>query len=173
VTFVDGGIIGLPAWTPHSTCLYLSGPRADEITPCFSAGPLDTQVLGAEIGKASALKMCYAANTKGAAALLAAVIATAEGLGVREALFERWRSEDAALPDHVLKRMQMSARKAWRFVGEMEQISHTFTLAGMPADFHVAAAAIYERLAVFKDAQQPPTLDDILHALSTIKEPAT
>ena len=78
VSFVDGGIIGLPSWKPHTTCLYLSGDRANEVVPCFSAGPLDTSVLGTEIGKASALKMCYAANTKGAVALLAAILATAE-----------------------------------------------------------------------------------------------
>src|SRR5262249_55908418 len=35
ITFVDGGIIGLPAWKPHSTCLYLSGPRASEVAACF------------------------------------------------------------------------------------------------------------------------------------------
>jgi 3-hydroxyisobutyrate dehydrogenase-like beta-hydroxyacid dehydrogenase len=165
IDFVDGGIIGLPAWTPHATCLYLSGPRAQDAASCFSAGPLDTQVLGTDIGKASALKMCYAANTKGAVALLAAVLATADALGVRDALFERWKSEDAALPDRTLARMQRVAPKAWRFVGEMQEISHTFTLAGTPGEFHEAAAVIYERLAVFKDTQRPPTLTDILEAL--------
>jgi 3-hydroxyisobutyrate dehydrogenase-like beta-hydroxyacid dehydrogenase len=77
VSFVDGGIVGLPAWKPKSTCLYVSGERASEIPAYFSAGPIDTNVLGAEIGKASALKMCYAANTKGTVALLAAILATA------------------------------------------------------------------------------------------------
>jgi len=173
VDFVDGGIIGLPAWSPHATCLYLSGPRADDVTPYFSAGPLDTQVLGPDIGKASALKMCYAANNKGTVALLAAVIATAEGLGVREALFDRWRSEDATLPDRTVKRIQNSAPKAWRFVGEMEQISHTFNLAGTPGDFHTGAAAIYERLALFKDTQPPPTLEDLLHALRAFEDSRT
>lgn len=173
VSFVDGGIIGLPAWKPHSTCLYVSGPRADEVTPYFSAGPLDTKVLGTEIGKASALKMCYAANTKGTVALLAAILATAEGMGVREALFDRWRSEDAGLPDQVLKRIQMNAPKAWRFVGEMGEISHTFTLAGAPGEFHIGAADIYQRLAEFKDTRTPPTLEQILDALCATKKEAS
>ena len=172
VSFVDGGIIGLPDWKPHSTCLYVSGPRAGEVTPYFSAGPLDTKVLGPEIGKASALKMCYAANTKGTVALLAAILATAEGLGVREALFDRWRSEDAGLPDQVLKRIQMNAPKAWRFVGEMGEISHTFTLAGAPGEFHIGAADIYQRLAEFKDTPIPPTLEQILDALCATKKEA-
>ena len=164
--FIDGGIIGLAAWKPHTTCLYLSGPRADEVAACFSAGPLDTKVLGTQIGKASALKMCYAANTKGTVALLAAIVATAENLGVREALFEQWRHDDPALPGQVEKRMQMNAPKAWRFVGEMEEISRTFREAGAPGEFHAAAADIYARLAKFKDSRTPPTLEEMLIALT-------
>jgi len=173
VSFVDGGIIGLPSWKPHTTCLYLSGDRANEVVPCFSAGPLDTSVLGTEIGKASALKMCYAANTKGAVALLAAILATAESLDVREALFDRWRSEDAQLPDQIVKRIQMNCPKAWRFVGEMGEISQTFTSAGAPGEFHAGAADIYERLARFKDAKAVPTLEQILDALCETKKETT
>ena len=170
IRFVDGGIIGLPAWKPHSTCLYLSGPGADEVAACFSAGPLDTKILGEEIGKASALKMCYAANTKGTVALLAAILATAESLGVREALFDRWRGEDAALPEQVVKRIQFNSPKAWRFVGEMGEISRTFSAAGAPGDFHAGAADIYERLAQFKDVKAAPTLEVILTALCAPKK---
>ena len=170
IRFVDGGIIGLPAWKPHSTCLYLSGPGADEVAACFSAGPLDTKVLGEEIGKASALKMCYAANTKGTVALLAAILATAESLGVREALFDRWRGEDAALPEQVVKRIQFNSPKAWRFVGEMGEIARTFSAAGAPGDFHAGAADIYERLAQFKDVKAAPTLEEILTALCAPKK---
>ena len=106
-------------------------------------------------------------------ALLAGILATAEGLGVREALFDRWRSEDAGLPDQALKRIQMNAPKAWRFVGEMSEISHTFTLAGAPGEFHIGAADIYQRLAEFKDAQTPPTLEQILEALCATKKEAS
>src|SRR5262245_37008454 len=49
VAFVDGGIIGGPAWEPGSTWLYLSGPEAGEVAECFAAGPLETRVLGAAI----------------------------------------------------------------------------------------------------------------------------
>jgi 3-hydroxyisobutyrate dehydrogenase-like beta-hydroxyacid dehydrogenase len=166
VGFVDGGIVGFPAWKPHTTCLYLSGPRAKDVSECFGAGPLDTKILGDEIGKASALKMCYAANTKGTVALLAAILATAENLGVREALFEQWKHDDAALPGQVEKRIQANAPKAWRFVGEMEEISRTFREAGAPGEFHAGAADIYSRLAKFKGARTPPTLADILAALT-------
>ena len=166
VSFVDGGIIGFPAWKPGTTCLYLSGPRSAEASECFSAGPLDTKIIGTAIGKASALKMCYAANTKGTVALLAAIVAAAETLGVRDELFQQWKHDDAALPDQVQKRIQANTSKAWRFVGEMEEISRTFNEAGVPGEFHAAAANIYQRLARFKDSLTPPTLEDILVALT-------
>jgi 3-hydroxyisobutyrate dehydrogenase-like beta-hydroxyacid dehydrogenase len=170
ISFVDGGIVGLPAWKPHSTCLYLAGPRAAEVAACFSAGPVDTRILGEEIGKASALKMCYAANTKGTVALLAAILTAAENMGVREALFDRWRSEDPQLPEQVQKRIQQNTPKAWRFVGEMGEISRTFAAAGAPGEFHAAAGDIYGRMAKFKDARTPPTLEEILAALCQEKK---
>jgi 3-hydroxyisobutyrate dehydrogenase-like beta-hydroxyacid dehydrogenase len=166
IDFVDGGIIGLAAWKPQTTCLYLAGPRAEEVAACFSAGPLDTKVLDGPVGKASALKMCYAANTKGTVALLAAIIATAESLGVRDALFEQWKHDDPALPGQVEKRIQANAPKAWRFVGEMEEISRTFREAGTPGEFHAGAADIYARLAKFKGPGTPPTFDEIIAALT-------
>jgi 3-hydroxyisobutyrate dehydrogenase-like beta-hydroxyacid dehydrogenase len=166
MVFVDGGIIGFPAWKPHTTCLYLAGPRAEEVAACFSAGPLDTKVLAGPVGKASALKMCYAANTKGTVALLAAIVATAESLGVRDALFEQWKHDDPALPGQVEKRIRANAPKAWRFVGEMEEISRTFREAGAPGEFHAGAADIYARLAKFKDPRTPPTFDEIIAALT-------
>jgi uncharacterized protein DUF1932 len=110
--------------------------------------------------------MCYAANTKGTVALLAAILTTAENLGVREALFEQWRHDDPQFPEQVQKRIQANTPKAWRFVGEMGEISRTFSGAGAPGEFHAAAANIYERLAGFKDARTPPTLEEILAALT-------
>jgi 3-hydroxyisobutyrate dehydrogenase-like beta-hydroxyacid dehydrogenase len=166
ITFVDGGIIGSPAWKPGTTCMYLSGTHASEVASCFKAGPLETKIIGTDIGKASALKMCYAANTKGTVALLAAILATAETLGVREELFEQWRHEDPAFPAQAQKRIQGAAPKAWRWVGEMEEISKTFSDAGLPGGFHSSAANIYERLARFKDSDRPPTPEEILNALT-------
>jgi 3-hydroxyisobutyrate dehydrogenase-like beta-hydroxyacid dehydrogenase len=165
IAFVDGGIIGGPAWEPNSTWLYLSGPRADAVAACFSAGPLETRVLGAEIGTASALKMCFAAYTKGTTALLCAILATAERLGVREALEQQWTHDDAGFAQDTTKRVRQVTAKAWRFAGEMDEIAATFRDAGMPGDFHAAAAIVYRRLAEFKDAPATPALEDVLGAL--------
>ncbi|MEP7359311.1 MAG: DUF1932 domain-containing protein, partial [Anaerolineales bacterium] len=163
--FVDGSIIGGPAWTPGATTLFLAGPRAPEAAACFAGSPLATQVLGDEVGRASALKMCFAAYGKGTSALLAAVLATAEQLGVRAELQGHWSKTDPALAKEAGPRVQGSARKAWRFAGEMDEIAATFEAAGLPGGFHHAAAELYRRLASFKAASAPP-LDEVLAALA-------
>jgi 3-hydroxyisobutyrate dehydrogenase-like beta-hydroxyacid dehydrogenase len=165
VTFVDGGIIGGPAWTPGTTRLYLSGPRAGEVAACFSAGPLETRIIGADAGKASALKMCYAAYSKGTTALLGAVLAAAEQLGVRGNLQRQWAGDDPAFANKVEQRLRQAAAKAWRFEGEMDEIAATFRDAGLPGEFHAAAALLYRRLAAFKAGQGAPALEELLTAL--------
>ena len=165
IQFVDGGIIGGPAWQPKETWLYLSGQQAHEITKCFSNGPLETKIIGNEIGKASALKMCYAAYSKGTTALLAAILATAESLGVREELYQQWESDDRGFSERTDRKVARVTAKAWRFEGEMREIAETFEEAGLPDQFHKAAAEIYRRMSIFKDAAETPSLQNVLRVL--------
>jgi len=165
IHFIDGGIIGGPAWKPKETWLYLSGKYANVIADCFSKGPLETKVIGDQIGKASALKMCYAAYSKGTTALLAAILATAESLGVRDELYHQWDIDEPGFSDHANRRVTRATAKAWRFEGEMYEIASTFQAAGLPNGFHEAAAEVYQRMASFKDAPETPGLDDVLKVL--------
>jgi 3-hydroxyisobutyrate dehydrogenase-like beta-hydroxyacid dehydrogenase len=161
--YVDGGIIGGPAWTREAgTRLYLSGPRAKEVAACFDNSPLQTPVISERIGAASAIKMGYAAYTKGTTALLTAILGMVEKEGVREELAEQW---GATFADRTVRRVCSSTAKAWRFVGEMHEIAATFQGAGLPGGFHQAAAEVYERLAAFKDQTEPPTIDAVLDKL--------
>jgi 3-hydroxyisobutyrate dehydrogenase-like beta-hydroxyacid dehydrogenase len=170
VAFVDGGIIGGPAWEPGQTWLYLSGERADEVADCFSAGPLETSVIGETIGKASALKMSYAAWTKGSTALLCAILATAEALGVWEELEQQWERDWPGFAEQSVNRARRVTAKAWRFAGEMDEISATFEAAGLPGGFHAAAADLYHRIARFKDAPAMPGLEEVLATLVRIED---
>ena len=167
IHFVDGGIIGGPAWRPKETWLYLSGKYSEEIASCFTNGPLETKIIGDEIGKAAALKMCYAAYSKGTTALLAAILATAESLGVREELYQHWDMDDKGFSEQVNRRITRVTAKAWRFEGEMKEIAATFREADLPDEFQEAAAEIYHRIAGFKDSTETPDLNDVLEALLT------
>ena len=166
VSFVDGGIIGVPAPEPGNTWLYLSGKEADLAASCFTAGPIEPIVIGESIGKASSLKMCFAAYTKRTTALLCAILATAETLGVREDLERQWSRDGSGFAEQTKERVRQVTAKAWRFTGEMEEIAATFKEAGVPGDFHAAAAMIYRRIAHFKDAMETPSLEEVLAALA-------
>ena len=165
ISFVDGGIIGGPAWDPGETWLYLSGNEAKRIADCFSAGPLETSIIGEEICKASALKMCYASFTKGTSALLSAILALAEASGVRQELETQWERDEPGFSEQTHRRARRVTAKAWRFAGEMDEIASTFESAGLPGGFHHAAGEIYRRLANFKDADAFPELEVVLRAL--------
>lgn len=164
--FVSGSIIGGPAWQPNSTWLYLSGEEAQTVADLFSTGPLETAVLGDDITKASALKMCFAAYTKGTTALLSAVMAAAEALNVREDLERQWSRNGSNFAEESARNVQQVTAKAWRFSGEMEEIAATLSSAGLPDGFHLAAADIYQRMAEFKGADPLPSLEQVLAALT-------
>jgi 3-hydroxyisobutyrate dehydrogenase-like beta-hydroxyacid dehydrogenase len=165
IPFVDGGVIGGPAWEPNETWLYLSGAGAEKVAACFSAGPLEVSVIGEEIGKASALKMCYAAYTKGTTALLANILALAEASGVRAELAEQWERDESGFSAAAARRARRVTAKAWRFAGEMDEIAATFEAAGLPGGIHHAAGELYRRLAHFKDTDELPEMEAVLTAL--------
>lgn len=157
-TFVDGGIIGPPARSAGSTRLYLSGPAAQQVAPLFQDGPLEVIVLEGGAGAASALKVAFAAYTKGTMALLMAIRAFARAEGIDAALVKEWELTLPGLPGQSEGAVRGSTRKAWRFVGEMKEIAAAFKAVGLPDSFHRAAAELYRRLERYKDTDQPPSL---------------
>ncbi len=143
--FVDGGIIGPPPRERGTTRLYLSGPAAGEAGAVFAGSPLETVVVSDRIGDASAVKMAYAAWTKGTAALVLAARETARADGVEEALVAEWARSLPGLADEHGRAVRSATVKGWRWVAEMEEIAATFAAAGQPDGFHRAAAEIYRR----------------------------
>ena len=165
-TFVDGGLIGPPPRSAGSTRLYLSGREAKRAAALFEGSALEAIAIGDGAGAASALKMAYAAYTKGSSALLMAIRALAATEGVDDALLAEWRRSQPELPKRSEAAARDNARKAWRFVGEMEEIAAAFEAAGLPGGFHQAAAVIYDRLAGYKDASTPPAMADVVAPLT-------
>jgi 3-hydroxyisobutyrate dehydrogenase-like beta-hydroxyacid dehydrogenase len=162
--FVDGGIVGGPAWKPGTTRLYLAGEAAAEAARWFEGSPLDVVVIEGGAGAASTLKMTYAAYTKGSTALVASILAVARREGVETALRAEWGISQPRLVAGLDRQLQGAAPKAWRWVGEMEEISATFEAAGLPGGFHAAAADLYGRLDRYRDADPPPSVDEIVDA---------
>jgi len=144
--FVDGGIIGSPPGIAAPPRLYVSGDAAERL--CALEGPqLKVVPLGREVGRASALKMCYAALTKGTMTLDTAVLLAGAQLGVSAELAAELADSQPAAWARMGKRVPWLAGNAGRWVGEMEEIAATFAAAGLPESFHLAAAEIFRLLA--------------------------
>jgi 3-hydroxyisobutyrate dehydrogenase-like beta-hydroxyacid dehydrogenase len=143
--YVDGGIIGPPPRKPGTTRLYLSGDEAPLIADLFAGTLVEARIVSEDAGAASALKMAFAAWTKGTAALLLAVRAVARAEGVEETLLDEWEMSLPQLPEQSVAAARSALVKGWRWVGEMNEIADTFTAAGLPDGFHRAAAEIYRR----------------------------
>ncbi len=155
-SYVDGGIIGGPARQPDTTRLYLAGAQAEFVAQFLDKGNLEVNCIEGDAGAASALKMAYAAWTKGTSALLADVIALALAEGVHDSLVAEWERSQPGLLQRAERGLPSAAAKAWRWVGEMEEIAATFEANGLPDGFHRAAAEVYRRLEQFKDDPNAP-----------------
>lgn len=157
--FVDGGVIGPPVHGAGSTRLYLSGGDAAEVAALWDGSPLATRLVDGGAGAASAVKICFAAWTKGSAALLLAIRALATAEGVDQALLAEWATSISGLAERSVDAARQNAPKAWRFVGEMDEIATSFAAHGLPGDFAAGAAEVYRRLAAFKDRGDATTAE--------------
>jgi 3-hydroxyisobutyrate dehydrogenase-like beta-hydroxyacid dehydrogenase len=148
--FVDGGIIGPPPARPGTTRLHLSGDGAAEVAALFVGTAVEARVHPGGPGAASAVKVCFAAWTKGTPALLLAIRSLAAAEGVEDALLAEWATSQPDLPGRS-EAAAGTADKAWRFVGEMEESAAAFAAAGLPGGFSQAAAEVYSALAADGD----------------------
>ena len=137
--FVDGGIVGSPPREAGMTRLYLSGDDAPAISALFAGSALDARV----VSNASAVKMAYAAWTKGTAAMLLAIRELARSEGVEETLLAEWDLSQPELREWHERAARSAGAKGWRWVGEMEEIAASFEAGGLPGGFHRAAAEVY------------------------------
>jgi len=144
--FIDGGIIGSPPGkSPKATRLFVSGPEA-VLMDAFDEKGLDIRQSGTEIGRASAIKMCYAGITKGTSALHAAVLIAAEGLGVGDELHEELEYSTGPLYKRMENLTPALPAVAARYIGEMCEISKTMASVGVTSGFHDGATEIYRLL---------------------------
>ena len=144
-SFADGGIIGPPPYEPGTTRLYLSGAEAGAVAEAFAGSALQPEVVSARPGDASAVKMAYAAWSKGSAALLLAARALARAEGVEADLMREWGLSRPELREACVQAARSATAKGWRWVGEMDEIAATHAAAGLPNGFHRAAGEVFGR----------------------------
>jgi 3-hydroxyisobutyrate dehydrogenase-like beta-hydroxyacid dehydrogenase len=168
--YVDGGIIGSPPTAVGAARLYVSGadgPAVRAVYDLFAGTALEPRIVAGAATAASAVKMAYAAWTKGSSALLLGARALAAAEGVEDALLAEWALSQPRLADQVERSARAAVTKGWRWVGEMEEIAHTMADAGLPDGFHQAAAEIYRRSPRLADrADGDDALAAVLGALT-------
>jgi 3-hydroxyisobutyrate dehydrogenase-like beta-hydroxyacid dehydrogenase len=156
--FADVGIIGGPPKQP-GTRFYTSGPGAEGFAALGDFG-LDVRVLDGGVGQASGLKMCYGALTKGLQALGTELLVAARLMGLEETL----RAEQAESAPDVLAWLQRAVPtmppKAYRWVGEMEEIAATFASLGMTPAIFQGAADLYRFIAETPIGKESPETRD-------------
>lgn len=142
----DGGIIGPPPRGAAKTTLYVSGPEARELAQ-LATEQINVVVMSDRIGDASAIKMCYAAMTKGVQALGVGLLVAARRLGVDEALDAQMKTSRSEVYNWVLGALPVMPPKAHRWVPEMLEIAKTFEGAGMTPRILEGAADMYTFIA--------------------------
>jgi 3-hydroxyisobutyrate dehydrogenase-like beta-hydroxyacid dehydrogenase len=140
--FVDAGIVGPPPRRADTTRLYLSGPDAPVVAALFAGTELSARI----VPDASALKMTYAAWTKGTTALLVAIRATAREFGVEDELLTEWTLSLPGLPTRSQQATRIGTERGWRWEYELEEVGRTFAAAGQPGGFGTAAAEVFRGL---------------------------
>jgi 3-hydroxyisobutyrate dehydrogenase-like beta-hydroxyacid dehydrogenase len=188
--FVDGGIIGGPP-RPASRSdaapppapqpgrggprIYASGADAPELAELTRYG-LDVRVLGGEIGAASGLKMCYAALTKGLTALATELLVAAEAMGLSAPLRAELEGSQGALSTSIGRGIPGMPPKAYRWVGEMEEIAATFADLGLTPRMLQGAADMYrfvEQTPLGKETPETRRLGTSLEEVVQILASAT
>lgn len=171
--FIDAGIIGSPPkpGTPGPR-FYTSGPDVDAFLSLREFG-LDIHPVGPGIGQASALKMSYAALTKGLTALGSQLLVSAKLAGVSDALSAELAASQPHLLQWLAKQVPAFPPKAHRWVAEMTEIADTFASHGLPRATMQGAAEFYDFVDRSPLGREVPerrehgqTLEDVVELLA-------
>ena len=175
--FIDASIVGSPPGKETPPRIYVSGKESDLMKQL--AGPNITVVsLGDVVGRASGIKMCYAALTKGTSALHFALLTAAKTMGLSEELKQELMFSQSQIYTKMERQLPNIPINAGRWVGEMEEIATTFEQVGIPGKFHLGAAEIFDLLNKSRFGKETPenfdrnrTLDETISTLAELLIP--
>jgi putative dehydrogenase len=164
--FVDAGIIGGPPRPGYSPGIYASGPAVVK-TAILRDWGIDWRVIDGPIGAASGLKMSYAGITKGTTAIAAAMLLGAARFGCAEALIAELSQSQPQMLARMRSNIPGMYDKAYRWVGEMQEISDFLEENPPSRDIYAAVARLYEFLAAAQ-AEAQPGPDNAIRALDRV-----
>ena len=154
--FVDVGIIGLPPKEGYSPFLHASGPEAAKFGALNEFG-IKVNVIDGPVGAASALKMSYAGITKGITAVGSMMMLAATRAGVADKLRAELDRSHPAFVANFQRAVPDMFDKAYRFVGEMEEISDFAGEDKAAQQLYRAIAEFYTRIAADHEGKHEET----------------
>ena len=167
--YVDASIIGPPPRNGSSPRLYVSGDNATEMVQLRDFG-LDVRNLGDQLGRASGIKMCYAAMTKGTAALHTELLIAAEKMGLSEELMVEFTNGHQSVVDRMESWIPSMPAKSRRWVSEMEEIEATFRDLGLTPNIFKGVADMYRMVgATSLGDENPETRDTNRNLAETVR----
>jgi hypothetical protein len=117
--------------------------------------------------------MCYAAITKGLVALGTELLVAGEAMGLHEPLRAELEASQGGLLAWLDRQVPTMPPKAYRWVGEMEEIAATFGHLGLTPRILEGAAAMYRFVGETPLAAETPevrsrgqTLDEVVAILA-------
>ena len=148
--------------------IFLGGPHAADFLPLArQLGFAGAEVFSAEIGRASAAKMCRSVIVKGMEALLAESLLTARHYGVEASVLDSlsgFMSTDnwPAMSRYMISRSLIHGR---RRAEEMREVVRTVEEAGLNACMSAACAQRQDWAADYGSAVAQENLDGMLDAI--------
>jgi 3-hydroxyisobutyrate dehydrogenase-like beta-hydroxyacid dehydrogenase len=127
----------------------LGGTKAAELAPALNALGFATRVVSAEVGVASAIKMCRSVMIKGMEALTVECLLAARHYGAEQAVLQSLAATfpsmgwNEAQPDYLISRVAEHGR---RRAAEMREVATTVREAGVEPHMALATAARQDAL---------------------------
>ena len=163
IDYVDGAIMGGPPTENYSPRIYLSGKLSEKLNFLNGKG-IELMVLKGSDFKASATKMVYASITKGSKALVAGALIAAKKNNVYDELMEELKYSEEYFSLVAKDQIPSIKHKAYRWVGEMNEISLTYKESGLTGGFHSEAENVYELIKNLPEGKLE--IDEIINQIA-------
>ena len=163
IDYVDGAIMGGPPTENYSPRIYLSGKLSEKFNFLNGKG-IELMVLKGSDFKASATKMVYASITKGSKALVAGALIAAKKNNVYDELMEELKYSEEYFSLVAKNQIPSIKHKAYRWVGEMNEISLTYKESGLTGGFHSEAENVYELIKNLPEGKLE--IDEIINQIA-------
>ncbi|KAJ3801077.1 6-phosphogluconate dehydrogenase C-terminal domain-like protein [Lentinula aff. detonsa] len=159
VIFIDGSIVGGPPSDVYNPGLYICSDPGDAselielegVLKKYGLQPFALKGEGAGIGDASAVKMANSGIVKGTIALFTTMILAshASSPSTSQGLLHSLHISQSTFIDQMIRLVPQMTPKAYRFVGEMEEVARFTEGEGLDgiSGIYRGAAQVFQRIA--------------------------